>query len=304
VKYKNLLEETQESASVGGWQFDSITNELSWTEETFKVFGLDSSFQLSLESMSKLFEDEAKIIFQNSIAKTLTLGEAFDLELQTVTRNNTNLWIRATCKPISVYDKVIKLFGTFQNITSLKESALKLKESEDLFRSIYENIKDGIFISYPNGEIIQNKKTAFKLLDNDYPVIIVVGAASKCTDGGHFMVLTGKRGDTLYVNDSKSDQAPNFCSTIQTSEPGQKGYIFIHPPGQPNIGQNCITEWSYGCTSNTDCCSGLKCVNHGHGERKCQSCIPLWEYEANGLPCCNGLHYITDQYGNKCAPSS
>jgi|JI10StandDraft_1071094.scaffolds.fasta_scaffold00656_34 two-component system CheB/CheR fusion protein len=162
-KYKNLLEETQESASVGGWQFDSITNELSWTEETFKVFGLDSSFQLSLESMSKLFEDEAKIIFQNSIAKTLTLGEAFDLELQTVTRNNTNLWIRATCKPISVYDKVIKLFGTFQNITSLKESALKLKESEDLFRSIYENIKDGIFISYPNGEIIKTNYAASEI---------------------------------------------------------------------------------------------------------------------------------------------
>ena len=44
-------------------------------------------FQLSLESMSKLFfEDEAKVIFQNSLARTLTLGEAFDLELQTVTK--------------------------------------------------------------------------------------------------------------------------------------------------------------------------------------------------------------------------
>ena len=161
-KYKNLLEETQESASVGGWQFDAITKELSWTEETFKVFGLDNTFRLSLESMSKLFADEAKVIFQNSMAKTLNMGEAFDLELLSKVNTDKSLWIRATCKPISVYDKVIKLFGTFQNITSIKESGLKLKESEDLFRSVYENIKDAIIITYPSGEIL---KTNFAATD-------------------------------------------------------------------------------------------------------------------------------------------
>jgi hypothetical protein len=212
------------------------------------------------------------------------------------------------CGLASLYGVLDAYGASIQNYAAEMQSMARYMEENNYRVCDAGTAWDGL-IAYAKskgltGEIINNKKTAFKLLDNDYPVIIVVGGGSKCTDGGHFMVLTGKRGDTLYVNDSKSDQAPNFCSTIQTSEPDQKGYIFIHPPGQPNIGQNCITEWAYGCTSNTDCCSGLKCVNHGRGERKCQSCIPLWEYEANGLPCCNGLHYISDQYGNKCAPSS
>lgn len=170
-KYKNLLEETQESASVGGWQYDSITQELSWTDETYKVFGINSNYTLSIENMSNLFLDEAKVIFQNSIMKTLSTGEAFDLELKAKSNTNAPLWIRATCKPISVYNKVIKLFGTFQNITSIKESEIKLKESEDLFRSVYENNKDAILISYFTGEIINTNAAAnriFTYLDSEF----------------------------------------------------------------------------------------------------------------------------------------
>ena len=163
-KYKNLLEETQESASVGGWQYDTITQEVSWTEETFKVFGLDhEKFTLNLNTMSNLFTDEAKLIFQNSIHQTLHFGKAFDLELQPIQTNPNIVWIRATCKPVLVYDKVVKLFGTFQNITSIKESSQRLKESEDLFRSLYENINDSIFITNSRGIIIKVNSAATKI---------------------------------------------------------------------------------------------------------------------------------------------
>jgi len=209
-KYKNLLEETQESASVGGWQFDSITQELSWTEETYKVFGVDSSYKLSIENMANLFLDEAGVIFKNSIAKTLTAGEAFDLELKAKSTTNSPLWIRATCKPVSVYNKVIKLFGTFQNITTIKESEIKLKESEDLFRSIYENNKDAILISYFTGEVIKTNASAniiFGYLDSEFSNVTLRSLFPEndplTTNGFNFLKTNGKfQGETFAIRKS------------------------------------------------------------------------------------------------------
>lgn len=142
---------------------------------------------------------------------------------------------------------------------------------------------------------------AFALLDYDYPIIIVVGEG-KCTSGGHFMVATGKRGKKIYLNDPKSDEAKNLCSDIQTNEPSQKGYIYIHPQGKANIkNSSCVADWDWNCTNNASCCnSGMKCVNVYQNPKRCQSCILEWQYQQQGLPCCGNLQYKPAQGGNRC----
>src|SRR6202034_331385 len=48
----DILEETQRIAMIGGWEYSYATEELTWTEEMYRIFGTKrGEFELTWESM-------------------------------------------------------------------------------------------------------------------------------------------------------------------------------------------------------------------------------------------------------------
>jgi hypothetical protein len=70
--------------------------------------------------------------------------------------------------------------------------------------------------------------------------------------------------------------------------------------------QNCINTNSTGCTTNANCCSGLKCTWGGDpplAANTCQGCIGLWQYNCvSDDDCCDGLSCQNINGDKKCGP--
>jgi len=148
-KYRNLLLDTQEAVKVGGWELDLLTERLNWTDEIYHIFEIPLSTPIDLEYSLSFYETEAKEVMRNAIQDAIEKGEPFDLELKFITARQKRIWVRATCKPIRVFNKTIKLFGTFQDITAKKISEKEI-EKLSLVASKTEN---GIVITDPNYKI-------------------------------------------------------------------------------------------------------------------------------------------------------
>ena len=86
------------------------------------------------------------------------------LELRIITKSGEVRWIDHNCLP--VYDKEGNYRGwraSHQNITGRKLAEEALRKSEDKYRSLFEESKDVVFISTPEGRFIDINKAGVEL---------------------------------------------------------------------------------------------------------------------------------------------
>lgn len=127
-KYKTLLEEAGNSAKLGGWSYNPINNEVEWTEEIYHIYGMDENEPIDLEKAMAAYPKEARERLQVALDRALTYGVPYDIVLPLNSSDGAEKWVRGTCKPVSNGRNVIKLLGTFQDVTDAKRAEDELKK--------------------------------------------------------------------------------------------------------------------------------------------------------------------------------
>lgn len=145
-----LLREVGRIAKVGGWEIDLTTNKSRWTEEVALIHDLEADEQASVDKSLQYYTEESRPIIIKALDKAITLAKPYDLELEIITHIGQHKWIRTIGHPVLENGKVIKISGSFQDITERKKSDEALRESEEKFRSFMESIP--IPVTYVNND--------------------------------------------------------------------------------------------------------------------------------------------------------
>ncbi|MGD8466024.1 MAG: PAS domain S-box protein, partial [Anaerolineae bacterium] len=145
-KSETLLRETGRMAKVGGWELDPKDNSVAWTEEVYRIHEVPSDFQPNLESALSFYAPEDRPILEQAIGRAADTGEPWDLELGFITAKGKHLWVRAIGKAEHEDDGLVKLSGTFQDITERKQAEEALRESEMRWRSLTQTSPDHILM--------------------------------------------------------------------------------------------------------------------------------------------------------------
>nr|WP_315486797.1 PAS domain S-box protein [uncultured Undibacterium sp.] len=138
-----MLRQTGELAKVGGWQLDLLTKGLTWTPETFRIAEVTPPNEPPLEEGINLFAPEAQAVITDALQQTMTTGEPYDLELPIITANRNHKWVRTQGFAVWDGDKIVKLQGTFQDISERYLADANLRQIEQRFRDLVEST-DGI----------------------------------------------------------------------------------------------------------------------------------------------------------------
>lgn len=145
---ENLLKETQEVAQIGSWELDLEEDALHWCNMLKKIHEVPQNYFPELETAIAFYKsDKDKTIISNAVSKAIETGEGFDLELEIVTAESNDKWVRATGKTEFKNGKCVRVYGSTQDITSRKFVETRLKHIND-------NIP-GVVFRYklkPNGE--------------------------------------------------------------------------------------------------------------------------------------------------------
>ncbi len=132
-KHKDLLT-SQKVARLGTWRLDVKTNQVTWSEELYKMYGFDPSQPVPpyTEHM-KLFTKESWDKLSYALALTSTKGIPYELELEMALESNKKawMWVRGEAE-YNLQGEIVSLTGAAQDITERKiqEEQLIRKENE------------------------------------------------------------------------------------------------------------------------------------------------------------------------------
>ncbi|MCK4983469.1 MAG: PAS domain S-box protein, partial [Victivallaceae bacterium] len=127
---KNLLDEIQTVAGVGGWEIDFEKNTHSWTEENYRIHETTpEEYTPTIEGTIKFYTPESVPIIKKAIDDAINLGKEFDLELDIITAKGRKITIHTSSKVIRKNGKTVRMLGGFQDITEHKKAEQDLKNA-------------------------------------------------------------------------------------------------------------------------------------------------------------------------------
>lgn len=150
-----LMAQTQAAAHIGGWEVDWVTNELYWTDETYRIYDTTpGSYKPSIESMLQFYTPEDLALIIAASERSLQEEQAWDLELEIVTACQRHAWVHMTGQMQQEEGQVIKVHGSLQDITARKQTEAALRQSEARNRAILDALPDNVFVTDKAGVIL------------------------------------------------------------------------------------------------------------------------------------------------------
>lgn len=160
-KSENVLKHCNEEANIGFWDMNVSTQTITWSDITKKIHGVNLDYQPNLETGINFFKkgySQDKIT--DLVFRALNHGEGYNEELQIVTQQGENKWVKVLGIPERNHHGTInRIYGTIQDIDALKKYQLKLEESEQAFRGNFENAAIGMALLDKHGKWLKVNQT-------------------------------------------------------------------------------------------------------------------------------------------------
>jgi PAS domain S-box-containing protein len=131
-------------AKTGSWRLDVKRNELLWSEETYRMFGVPKGTPLTYETFLNYVHPDDKAYVDESWQAAVR-GEPYDIEHRIVVNGEVK-WVREKVELEFDNDNVLLGgFGTVQDVTERKKAEEELRETTDYLDSL---------LNYANAPII------------------------------------------------------------------------------------------------------------------------------------------------------
>lgn len=136
---QRISEEVQRIASVGGWELDVATMKTTWTDEVYHLHELALGTELTAEQAIEFYAPRERARLSKLVGDCITQGLPYDSDFEFYTAKGKKRWIQTTGRPEFNHEgKVIRLVGTFQDVTDRKSIDL---ERSDLIEKVSETNK-------------------------------------------------------------------------------------------------------------------------------------------------------------------
>ncbi|MEZ5334595.1 MAG: PAS domain S-box protein [Methanolobus sp.] len=122
VKTESLLNEVSRIAQIGGWEFDVSTGEGTWTSGVALIHDLDPEVKTNKEFGLSFFSPSSKEKLETAIQNAIEKSEAYDVEAELISDKGVHKWVRSLGRPVFEDGKIVKIMGSLQDITDLKEA--------------------------------------------------------------------------------------------------------------------------------------------------------------------------------------
>lgn len=137
---RTRLREIQRLASLGTWEIDLRTNEISWSEETYKIAGFTPDMPPpNLQQYLDGVHPDDRQATDDAMKAAMENGAAYQLEIRHRRPDGTYNTVIARGQPIvDSSGKVVELYGTVLDITDRRQQEDELQRKADLLQGLLD----------------------------------------------------------------------------------------------------------------------------------------------------------------------
>ena len=140
------MAEAQRLANVGSWNWDIVNNTLLWSDEHYRIFGMEpQATPLTYDGGMTYIHPDDRARVENRIAQAFGDRQPFESTLRILRADGSIRFIKSLGQVVfDNDDKPIRMFGTAQDITEQCQAEQLIRESEERFRAICDQAVVGI----------------------------------------------------------------------------------------------------------------------------------------------------------------
>ena len=155
------LKEAQSIAHIGSWKWDVNRGEVTWSDEMFRIFGIDKNSytgRLGDAARNAMHPDDLYIVMPDNAANIANVP--FEYRIIRPDGAIRLVWAKAANTIFDQDGKPTLLFGVAQDITERKQAEEALLTSEARFRSLFEQTHDAVFLLDLDGQYLTANQRA------------------------------------------------------------------------------------------------------------------------------------------------
>jgi PAS domain S-box-containing protein len=186
---RERLAEAQAVAKVGSWELDLATNVLFWSDETYRIFGIDrADFGASYEAFLERVHPDDRDAVNRAYAEAIANCTLYAIDHRMQMADGSIKYVHERCH--TTYDaagRPLRSIGTVQDVTEQKQTEYKLTHSLNLLRAITEGTTDAIYAKDMQGRYLMINtaganfvgKTPTEIIGHDDTALFMPGDASR-----------------------------------------------------------------------------------------------------------------------------
>lgn len=118
------------ASNMGIWEWNIVTNELTWSDELKQIFGLKPSDEITYEKYVSMLHPDDRPKSQATIQEAMRTGKEYKIEHRCVWADGSEHWLLGQGKAFIEKDKPVRMLGTTMNIDDRKLAETELHASE------------------------------------------------------------------------------------------------------------------------------------------------------------------------------
>ncbi len=127
------LAEAQRMARIGNWEWDLVTDELSWSDEVYRIYGYEpKEFVPTLDKLLEIVHPEDRDLLREAIDGALYEDRPYDFDHRIVLPDGE---VRVIHRQAKVFfdeeGKPLRMVGTVQDVTEREQAEKELQEAKE-----------------------------------------------------------------------------------------------------------------------------------------------------------------------------
>jgi PAS domain S-box-containing protein len=160
------LAEAQRIAHLGNWELDLVSNQLNWSDEIFRIFEIDhekfgASYEAFLNAIHPDDREKVNAAYVRSVANKTPYSILHRLKMP----DGRIKYVHEQCETHYGEDgRPLRSIGTVHDVTARAQSEQALRESEEKYRTLIQNLQAAVIVHAADTRIITCNAVAQALL--------------------------------------------------------------------------------------------------------------------------------------------